>query len=127
MMKAESVMGSYTRKTLAEKLGIGIETLRYYERIGILPLPEREANGYRTYCDSDVAAIEHILGAKKYGFTLKEIMDFRRAMEGVDQGDVDILPLLRRKLNDVRSQMKSIESLAKGLEELIESMSREKK
>jgi DNA-binding transcriptional MerR regulator len=120
-------MGSYTRKTLAEKLGIGIETLRYYERIGILPLPNREANGYRTYGDVDVVLIEHILVAKKYGFTLKEIMDFRRAMEGVDQGDIDILPLLRGKLGDVRSQMESLESLAKGLEELIESMAREKK
>ena len=120
-------MGRYTRKTLAEKLGIGIETLRYYERIGILPLPEREANGYRSYGDGDAAVIEHILVAKRYGFKLKEIMDFRRAMEGIDQDEVDILPLLRKKLGDVRSQMESLESLAKGLEELIESMAKKEK
>ena len=86
-----------------------------------------KGGGYRTYGDGDVTVIEHILVAKKYGFTLKEIKDLRRAMEGIDQSDVDILPLLRKKLGDVRSQMESLESLAKGLEDLIESMAREKK
>jgi MerR family mercuric resistance operon transcriptional regulator len=119
-------MASYTRKTLAERLGIGIETLRYYERIGILPLPARGANGYRYYGEADVGVIEHILVAKKFGFTLKEIMEFRRAMEGTDAKDVDIVPLLRKKLKDVRAQMASLGSLGKSLEELIKSTARKK-
>jgi hypothetical protein len=55
--EADGRHGSYARKTLAEKLGIGIETVRYYERLGIIPPPRREANGYRRYGDADVANI----------------------------------------------------------------------
>ena len=124
---AESAMASYTRKTLSKKLGIGIETLRYYERIGILPPPERGANGYRYYWETDVGVIEHILVAKKFGFTLKEIMEFKRATQGIDAKDVDIVPLLRKKLKDVRTQVASLSLLRKNLEDLIKSMPRKKK
>jgi hypothetical protein len=64
----------YTRKNIAKELGIGIETLRYYEKLGLIQEPSRSSKGYRIYYDNDIAKINHILMIKKYGFPLREIV-----------------------------------------------------
>lgn len=58
---------------LADRAGVGVETLRYYERRGLIEQPERSANGYRRYTDDDLARLAFIARAKRLGFTLAEI------------------------------------------------------
>lgn len=77
MDKAESTKGrSYRRGELAEKYGIGIETLRYYEGIGLLEEPERDGNNYRRYSEEYEKALAFITSAKRRGFSLSEIKEF---------------------------------------------------
>jgi MerR family mercuric resistance operon transcriptional regulator len=54
---------------------VGIPTMRFYERAGLLPKPTRTASNYRLYPDEAVARIRFIRRAKELGFTLKEIKD----------------------------------------------------
>ena len=58
---------------LAKRGGISIQTVRYYERYGLLRKPERKASRYRVYGENDVHRLQFILHAKTLGFTLDEI------------------------------------------------------
>lgn len=58
---------------LAKRAGVGTDTVRFYERAGLLPPPSRTAAGYRTYAEGDVARMRFIRHAKVLGFTLDEI------------------------------------------------------
>src|SRR3546814_7751903 len=60
---------------LAQHAGVAIDTVRYYERHGILPEPRRQASGYRRYGEDDVARLRFVRRAKGLGFTLTEIRD----------------------------------------------------
>ena len=58
---------------VARKAGVGVETVRYYEREGLLEEPPRRASGYRQYSEQVVKRLHFIKGAQKLGFSLKEI------------------------------------------------------
>src|SRR5579885_1353155 len=58
---------------VARRAGVGVETVRFYERQGLLAEPERRVSGYRQYGDEAVAVLRFIRRAKELGFTLKEI------------------------------------------------------
>ena len=66
-------MSGMTIGVLAEEVGVSIDTVRYYERRGLLPAPPRTKAGYRTYGADDAWRLGFILRAKDLGFTLKEI------------------------------------------------------
>lgn len=66
-------MKTFTVGQVAKRSGVGIETVRFYERQGLLDEPERRESGYRQYGDDDVAVLRFIRRAKQLGFTLKEI------------------------------------------------------
>jgi len=58
---------------LAKRGGVSIQTVRYYERYGLLPKPERKPSRYRIYGESDIQRLQFVLHAKALGFTLDEI------------------------------------------------------
>ena len=60
---------------LARAAGVPIDTVRYYERQGLLPLPARTASGYRQYGHDDAARLRFVRRAKALGFTLEEIRE----------------------------------------------------
>jgi DNA-binding transcriptional MerR regulator len=68
-------MDMWTIGVLAERAGVGVETIRYYERRGLLAAPPRTRAGYRLYREHDVWRVEFIRRAKDLGFTLAEIGD----------------------------------------------------
>ena len=60
---------------VAKRSGVGIETIRFYEREGLLQEPERRPSGYRQYDESTIKRLEYISRAKELGFTLAEIRE----------------------------------------------------
>jgi len=66
-------MDSYKIGEIAKELGIKIDTIRYYEKIGLIPKPKRLENGYRVYSEKHIYIIKFIISSKNFGFTLKEI------------------------------------------------------
>ncbi len=60
---------------LAAQAKVNVETIRFYERKGLLPPPQRSAGGYRQYSENDLKRLQFILTAKRHGFTLEEIKE----------------------------------------------------
>ncbi len=66
---------AYTIGKLAARAGVKIDTIRFYERQGLMPEPRRRESGYRLYTDEDLKRLRFILRAKALGFTLREIRE----------------------------------------------------
>ena len=75
---------------LAQRANVNVETLRYYERRGLLPVPPRRESGYRVYPLESVARLHFIKRAQELGFTLEEIQELLvlRVEEGASKNDV---------------------------------------
>lgn len=68
-------MSGLTRAQLSKRCGINPETLRYYEKIGVIPRPPRSASNYRVYPEQSVGRIRFIRRGQELGFTLREIRE----------------------------------------------------
>ena len=66
---------------LAQRLGLNVRTIRYYEAIGLLPAPARTEGGYRLYSPADERRLRFVLQAKRVGFSLEEIQRILRLGE----------------------------------------------
>lgn len=64
-----------TISQLASEVGVRTDTIRYYERVGLLPEPDRSPNGYRSYDATDVARLRFIRGAQRLGLRLRDIRE----------------------------------------------------
>jgi DNA-binding transcriptional MerR regulator len=105
--RAEAAAAPLSRKDLAARLGIGMGTLLFYERIGLIPPPRRAPNGYRVYEERDVDRLSLILRAKDLGLSLREIAEL---IEGIEAG----LPKERCR----EGILKKVEDLQRKIDEL---------
>jgi DNA-binding transcriptional MerR regulator len=111
---------------LADRLGINPRTIRFYERIGLLPEPERTPSGYRTYGEPDAERLTFIKTAQRLGLTLDEI---REIVELRDRGQRPcgyVAGLLRRQVADLDrriAEMVDLREELRGLEAAASSLS----
>lgn len=104
---------------LAEAAGVTAQTIRFYERDGLLPTPPREANGYRVYHADALNRLRFVRTAQASGLTLAEI---RGIVDLRDAGTVPcthVTTLLSARLDDVRTRVRELETLAGELEGLL--------
>ena len=104
---------------LAETVGLDRQTIRFYERQGLLPEPRRAANGYRTYDTTSINGVRFIRSAQTAGLTLAEIAG---VIEFRDHGDAPcthVLTLLAGKLDAVQARRAELVALEAELERLI--------
>ena len=92
---------------VATLAGVGVESLRYYERRGLMPPPERTLGGHRVYSDDDVTRLRVIRAAARLGFTLSEIRELL-ALGVHRHGDVDLHTRIEAKLGEVRSRIEDL-------------------
>lgn len=81
-MRHRAVATPLTIGRLAEATGVHVETIRYYEKIGMLAKPARSAGGYRHYAPEHVATLNFIRRGRELGFPLETIRDLLRLNEG---------------------------------------------
>jgi DNA-binding transcriptional MerR regulator len=111
-------MGAFTIGRLADAAGVNVETVRYYERRGLLERPVRQGSEYREYADADVARLKFIRRAKALGFTLAEI---RELLTAADSGcPDDVLVAARAKLTQVEADRTELETLHARLLRLVD-------
>lgn len=108
------------RSELSEAAGINKETLRYYEKIGLIPEPARDSNNYRLYSLKDLERLQFILEAKKYGFKLKDLQLYLDARESSSKGELRTMAghMLDKKSRETREQIKVLKNQALFLEKL---------
>ncbi|MBV9381892.1 MAG: MerR family transcriptional regulator [Streptosporangiaceae bacterium] len=81
-------MAGLTIGKFAAAEGVGVETVRYYQRKGLLPMPERQRSGFREYSEADRWRLAFIRRARRLGFTLGEIRDLLGPAEARSTGEI---------------------------------------
>lgn len=104
---------------LAKRAAVPIDTVRYYEREGLIPPPVRRASGYRDYLDADVDRLRFMRRAKGLGFTLHEIRDLLSltAFSGDDMAALNART--QAKLRDVEDRIHSLTRIRDALQGLV--------
>lgn len=111
--------GLLTRGELAARIGCNIETIRYYEKAGLLPPPPRSQSGHRLYGQDLVKRLNFVRRSRDLGFTLEEIRQLLRLVDGGKYtcAQVEALALehvqeIRRKISDLRKLKSVLETMA---------------
>jgi Hg(II)-responsive transcriptional regulator len=113
-------MSDLTSGTAASRAGVNLETLRYYERRGLLPDPPRSQANYRLYSEDAIRRIRFIKRAQELGFTLVEIKELLMLTESVDAECSDVRQKALAKIRDVELRMRDLKRIKRTLEQLAE-------
>jgi MerR family transcriptional regulator, mercuric resistance operon regulatory protein len=102
---------------LARFVDVNVETLRYYQRIGLLELPEKPYGGIRSYKDEDLHRLRFIRCAQQLGFSLEDI---RKLLELSSSDCERVEKLAEKQLSLVRSKLKQLHRMESTLVEIVE-------
>ena len=109
---------------LAARAGVNIQTVRFYERRGILPKPERTAGGYRVYSPEAVRLIRFIKRAQDLGFTLDEVEDLLRLRNNRGASCAQVKSAGQAKMTAVEVKIAGLHAMKHALTVLLASCER---
>lgn len=104
---------------LAREAGVNVQTVRYYERVGLLPMPDRSQAGYRQYPAESVRIIRFIKNAQQLGFSLAEIADLMRFRSDRRKSCRHVRAMVRTKLTTLADQVESLQTAHSDLSGLL--------
>jgi DNA-binding transcriptional MerR regulator len=108
-------MGQYRIGDVTEKLGLSADTLRYYEKIGLLPRVGRNGAGIRFYNDQDLSRLTFIQRAQRMNFTLAEIGELLKMREAPQKARKRVRELTAQKLAEVEARLAELKTLRNEL------------
>lgn len=103
------------RAELARRAGCNLETIRYYEKIGMMPHPPRTASGYRVYDAGHVSRLQFILRARELGFRIEEIRGLLALVDGGTQTCAEIKERTERHIADIRAKIADLRRIERVL------------
>lgn len=104
---------------IAKRANVGVETVRFYERQGLLDEPQRRVSGYRQYDDEAVAVLRFIRRAKQLGFTLKEIKGLLSLRLDRTATRADVRQQAQAKLADIEAKLADLQRMQQALAKLV--------
>src|SRR3546814_10439621 len=105
------------RAQLARKTGCNLETIRYYEKVGLLPGPPRSSNGYRVYSPELVQRLQFILRARDLGYAMDEIRSLLSLTDTGAQTCAEVMARTELHLEDVRRRIADLQKIEVRSEE----------
>ncbi|WP_019818745.1 heavy metal-responsive transcriptional regulator [Saccharomonospora saliphila] len=111
-----------TVAVLARRAGVSTDSVRYYERVGLLPEPPRTRSGYRHYDDDAIDRIRFIQGAQRLGLRLREISDLLSIRDTGRCPCGDAAVLLRDRMGEVDQEIDRLMKLRGQLAEMVEQL-----
>ena len=111
----------YKIGALAKRVGVNIQTVRYYERRGLLLPTTRMESGYRLYDNEAKKRLEFIRYAKELGFTLKETEELLKLRVSSTARSDDIRKKVETKLSEIDHKIEGLKTIRKVLNELIKT------
>ena len=114
-------MSSMTIGQVAKLADVGVETLRFYEREGLIEEPPRRASGYRQYPTDTVDRVRFISRAKELGFTLKEIKELMSLRDGGGKRRGEVRAIAEAKMRDIDQKLARLQAMRSALYSLIET------
>ena len=103
------------RAQLARKTGCNLETIRYYEKVGLLPPPPRSANGYRVYSPDLTQRLRFILRARDIGFSMEETRSLLALTDTGTQTCAEVKHKTEVQLEDVRAKIADLRRMERIL------------
>jgi MerR family mercuric resistance operon transcriptional regulator len=104
---------------LAREAGVNIETIRYYEKIGLMPEPLRADNGYRVYGETGLKRLSFIRRCRELGFSLDEVRGLLGLVDGGDYTCAEVRDLSIVRLGDVRQKIRDLRKMERTLKEMV--------
>jgi MerR family mercuric resistance operon transcriptional regulator len=101
---------------VSEHTAVHIETIRYYEKIGVMPKPDRTAGGNRVYNIDRVRRLNFIKRSRELGFSLNEIRELLELVDGGDFTCGEIHAITTRQADNIRAKIKHMRRLERVLE-----------
>ncbi|MBN9657151.1 MAG: MerR family DNA-binding protein [Acidobacteria bacterium] len=108
---------------VAERGGVNLQTIRYYEREKLLPEPPRLASGYRVYPDQTVRRVRFIKRAQEIGFTLAEIRELLAIRIDSGRDSAEVRALANAKINDIEEKIQTLHRMKEALGRITERCS----
>jgi Hg(II)-responsive transcriptional regulator len=104
---------------VASRAGVNIQTLRYYERRGLIPEPRRRASGYREFGPDTVRLVRFVKHAQELGFTLREVEELIALREHPSENAVAVCEIAAAKADDIARRVRRLTAVQRALETLI--------
>ncbi|QDE82013.1 MULTISPECIES: heavy metal-responsive transcriptional regulator [Myxococcus] len=104
---------------LARAAGVGIPTLRFYERRKLLPPPRRTQSGYREYTPGDVTRVRFIRRSQELGFTLREVAAFLAMSDGRIPSPSEVETFAAAKLQAIDARVKDLQRMKRAIQKLL--------
>jgi MerR family copper efflux transcriptional regulator len=104
---------------VAKRAGVGVETIRFYEREGLLAVPARLASGYRQYEPAAVDRVMFLRRAQRLGFTLKDAKELLALRDDPDAGRADVREKATEKLADIDARIADLQGMRGELGRLV--------
>ena len=101
----------------AKSSGVNVETIRFYQRKGLLPEPDKPYGSIRRYSEADVARVSFVKSAQRLGFSLDEIAELLRLEDGTHCDEAS--HLAEHKLKDVREKLADLKRMETALSQLV--------
>ncbi len=104
---------------LAQQTGTKVETIRYYERIGLLPSPARTGGNYRAYARSHLERLSFVRRGRDLGFSLDEMRELLRLSDDREQSCADVDRIARLHLAEVERKLSDLRALRTELRQIV--------
>lgn len=103
---------------LAKTAGVNLQTIRYYERIRLLPKPKTKESGYREYTEQDLSRLIFIKKAKELGFSLKEIAQLLALKVDKRKTCADVREMAESSIVMIQEKIETLKNFAEALKKL---------
>lgn len=114
-----SVSNTWSIGELAKRVGSNVETVRYYERIGVLPSPARTAANYRVYDDAHLHRLSFIMRARRLGFSLEQVRTLLALSGQASQPCAEVHDIARAHREDIDQKIADLTALRTELDALL--------
>ena len=117
-------MSTLLRGDVAKQASVNIETLRYYEKRGLMPRPARSLSNYRLYSEYTVKRIRFVKRAQDLGFSLKEIKELLSLRAAPRARCADVCGRSKEKIQEIDEKIRSLKAMRRALSKLVAECSR---
>ncbi|MGH7710817.1 MAG: MerR family transcriptional regulator [Gemmatimonadaceae bacterium] len=104
---------------VAQSADVNVQVLRYYERRGLLPTPQRRPSGYREYPLDTLRLVRFIKRAQELGFTLRDIQELIDLRQNRTKSRAQVRVLAAAKVTDIAARVRRLNAMRRALEELV--------
>lgn len=123
MEQGHKPVNGLRRIDLSRRTGCNLETIRYYEKIGVMPEPPRGANGYRCYDARHVSRLNFVMRARKLGFSLNEVRDLLTLVDRGMHTCAEVENVATHHLEHVRSRIDDLRRIESELSRTVANCS----